>query len=296
MAQTRREFLKTAAAGAAADRARWASPWCRAAQQKKLIVWWNRGYYKEEDEAMLKIAEDFRKAKNVDLDISFTIQEDLLQEDHQRADRPGACPDVAFCFYNDWEIIPKYALGRPARRDHRPHQRAQAALHREVPARWPTCYDNVAKKRAYYGVPIEAQTMHIHYWRDLREGGGDDRRSRQDPHEVGRATGTSGSKAQDALRKKDPAKYGKVYGIGMTESSSALRHHLQLRDGAPLLRRAQCSRQRRQGGRRPAEEPRGDRQDAEVLRGACSTRATCRPTPSTGRTATTTPTSTRSPS
>ena len=26
-------------------------------------------------------------------------------------------------------------------------------------------------------------------------------------------------KAQDALRKKDPAKYGKLYGIGMTESS-----------------------------------------------------------------------------
>ena len=36
-------------------------------------------YYKEEDEAMLKIAEDFRKEKNVDLDISFTIQEDLLK-------------------------------------------------------------------------------------------------------------------------------------------------------------------------------------------------------------------------
>src|SRR2546430_6983182 len=26
-------------------------------------------------------------------------------------------------------------------------------------------------------------------------------------------------KAQDALRKKDPAKYGKLYGIGMTEST-----------------------------------------------------------------------------
>ena len=28
-------------------------------------------------------------------------------------------------------------------------------------------------------------------------------------------------KAQDALRKKDPAKYAKVYGLGVTESSSA---------------------------------------------------------------------------
>jgi hypothetical protein len=29
------------------------------------------------------------------------------------------------------------------------------------------------------------------------------------------------SKAQDGFRKKDPAKYAKVYGIGMTESATA---------------------------------------------------------------------------
>ena len=81
MAHTRRQFLKTAAGAAAASGAL-GFPVVSRAQQKKLTVWWNRGYYKEEDEAMLKIAEDFRKAKNVDLDISFTIQEDLLKKIH----------------------------------------------------------------------------------------------------------------------------------------------------------------------------------------------------------------------
>ena len=81
-------------------------------------------------------------------------------------------------------------------------------------------YDNVAKKRAYYGVPIEAQTMHIHYWRDLvKEAGMND-----DPAKI--PMDWNGywdfwRKAQDALRKKDPAKYAKVYGLGVTESSSA---------------------------------------------------------------------------
>jgi anaerobic selenocysteine-containing dehydrogenase len=45
MAHTRREFLKTAAAGAAAT-GTLGFPMVSRAQQKKLTVWWNRGYYK----------------------------------------------------------------------------------------------------------------------------------------------------------------------------------------------------------------------------------------------------------
>src|SRR3989442_674825 len=67
---------------------------------------------------------------------------------------------------------------------------------------------------------FEAQTMHIHYWRDLlREVGMAD-----DPAKVPMKWDdywTYWKKAQDALRKKDPAKYGKLYGLGMTESTRA---------------------------------------------------------------------------
>src|SRR6266478_9450459 len=108
MGRTRRDFLKTSAIGAGAAAGILTFPMVSRAQAKKLTVWWDRSYYKEEDEAMLKIAEDFRKTKNVDLDISFTIQEDLLKKIHSAmAARRG--PDVAFCFYNDWEVMPKYA-------------------------------------------------------------------------------------------------------------------------------------------------------------------------------------------
>src|SRR6266508_3385803 len=108
MTHTRREFLKVGTVGAGALSGALAFPAVTRAQQKKLTVWWNRGYYKEEDEAMLKIAEDFKRAKNVDLDISFTIQEDLRNKIISALTaRRG--PDVAFCFYNDWESMPKYA-------------------------------------------------------------------------------------------------------------------------------------------------------------------------------------------
>jgi multiple sugar transport system substrate-binding protein len=217
MAHSRREFLKTAASAAAAS-GTLGFPMVSRAQQKKLTVWWNRGYYKEEDEAMLKIAEDFRKAKNVDLDISFTIQEDLLKKIIS-AMTARRCPDVAFCFYNDWEVIPKYGWeGKLVETTDVINELKPRYIEKFLPVAH--VYDNVAKKRAYYGVPIECQTMHIHYWRDLlKEAGMND-----DPAKI--PMDWNGywdywRKAQDALRKKDPAKYAKVYGIGMTESSSA---------------------------------------------------------------------------
>ena len=138
MAHTRREFLKTAAAGAAAT-GTLGFPMVSRAQQKKLTVWWNRGYYKEEDEAMLKIAEDFRKAKNVDLDISFTIQEDLLKKIIS-AMTARRCPDVAFCFYNDSEVIHRRSTAGKGRLVEEPPTSStscKAALHREVPAGGP---------------------------------------------------------------------------------------------------------------------------------------------------------------
>lgn len=48
-----------------------------AKEKAKLVVWWNKGYYKEEDEGMQKIAAEFARQNNVDVDITFTIQDDL---------------------------------------------------------------------------------------------------------------------------------------------------------------------------------------------------------------------------
>jgi len=109
MAQTRRDFLKTtAAAGTGALTGALGFPMVSRAQAKTVVVWWNRGYYKEEDEAMIKIAQEFEKAKGVKVDISFTIQEDLLKKTIA-AIAARRVPDVAFCFYNDWEVVPNNA-------------------------------------------------------------------------------------------------------------------------------------------------------------------------------------------
>ncbi|HWU39788.1 MAG TPA: hypothetical protein VN203_19235, partial [Candidatus Acidoferrum sp.] len=41
-----------------------------AGEKPKLVVWWNKGYYKEEDEGMQKLAGEFARENNVDLEIT----------------------------------------------------------------------------------------------------------------------------------------------------------------------------------------------------------------------------------
>jgi multiple sugar transport system substrate-binding protein len=212
----------------------WRSPWITAlclalaligpglagtaAAGEKLVVWWNKGYYPEEDAAMQKIAKDFEAKNKVEVEVSFTAQEDMLKK-ITAALIARRVPDVAFCFYNDWQVVPKNGWN---------DQLADVSdLIKELRPRYnekmlEVAYvmNNKTKKRAYYGIPIEAQTMHIHYWRDmLREVGMED-----DPAKIPMKWDDYWGywkKAQDALRKKDPAKYGKLYGIGMTESTRA---------------------------------------------------------------------------
>lgn len=185
---------------------------------QKLTVWWNKGYYPEEDAAMQKIVKDFEAQHKVEVDLSFAAQEELHKK-ITAALIARRVPDVAFSFYNDWQVVPKYAWE---------DQLADVSdLINELKSRYNEkmlqagyVFNNKTKKRSYYGIPIEAQTMHIHYWRDLlKEAGMED-----DPAKIPMKWDEYWAywkKAQDALRKKNPAKYGKLYGIGMTESTRA---------------------------------------------------------------------------
>ncbi|MGH7263912.1 MAG: twin-arginine translocation signal domain-containing protein [Candidatus Rokuibacteriota bacterium] len=83
MTQTRRDFLKrTAAASAGALTGTAGFPMVSRPQARKVVVWWNRGDY---------------------------IQEDLLKK-IIAAITARRVPDVAFCFYNDREVVPNYAF------------------------------------------------------------------------------------------------------------------------------------------------------------------------------------------
>src|SRR3990172_6428878 len=78
-----------------------------AAAGEKRVGWGNKGYYPEEDAAMQKIAKDFEAKNKVEVDLSFTAQEDLLKK-ITAALIARRVPDLAFLFSNDWQVVPKY--------------------------------------------------------------------------------------------------------------------------------------------------------------------------------------------
>lgn len=185
---------------------------------QKLTVWWNKGYYPEEDAAMQKIVKEFEASHKVEVDLSFAAQEELHKK-ITAALIARRVPDVAFSFFNDWQVVPKFGWDdRLADVSDLINELKPRYNEKMLQAGY--VLNSATKKRSYYGVPIEAQTMHIHYWRDLlKEAGMED-----DPAKIPMkwdAYWAYWKKAQDALQKKDPAKYGKLYGIGMTESTRA---------------------------------------------------------------------------
>src|SRR5947207_7298976 len=164
MRQTRRDFLKTTALGVGAASVL-GTPAAPLAQGQKLAVWWNKGYYPEEDAAMQKIVKEFEAAHKAEVDLSFTAQEDLLKKINA-ALIAHRVPDVAFCFFNDWQVVPKYGWSDQLA-DVSDVIQTLKPRYNEKMLQVGYVMNGKTKKRAYYGTPIEAQTMHIHYWRDL---------------------------------------------------------------------------------------------------------------------------------
>ena len=124
---------------------------------EKLVVWWNKGYYKEEDEGMQKVAADFARENNVEVEITFTIQDDLGPK-ITSALIARRTPDVAFCFFNDFHISPRFAWdGRLADvsdliNDLKP---------RYIESHMTTgrLFNKAENKWSYYAIPIEAQAL-----------------------------------------------------------------------------------------------------------------------------------------
>ena len=188
----------------------------RAAEKPKLVVWWNKGYYKEEDQGMQKLAEAFARDNNADVELTFTIQDDLGPKIIS-ALIAGVVPDIAFCFFSDWMIAPKFAWdGKLLDVSDLINQLKPRYFESQLRTGW--LYNNQEKKWSYYSVPIEAQILATQYWRPLVEAAG----LNGSPEKIPMAWNehwTFWKDVQNRLRKKDPAKYGKTYGIGMTESS-----------------------------------------------------------------------------
>ena len=136
-----------------------------ALAQEKLTVWWVKGFYKAEDDALFDVIKKFEAKTNVKVELSQYPVQDTIPKTVAALDSKNP-PDVAYSDVYDFQVTAKWAFDgkledlsdvlTPLKGNFTPNTIETTYL-----------YNDVAKKRAYYAFPMKQQTMHIEYWKDM---------------------------------------------------------------------------------------------------------------------------------
>ena len=141
-----------------------------ALAQEKLTVWWVKGFYKSEDEALFAAVKKFEQKTGVTVELSQYAVQDMMPKTVSALDA-GTPPDVAYADVYDFQAAGKWAFDgkledisdviTPLKDRFAPNTVETAYL-----------YNDKTKKKAYYAFPLKQQTMHIQYWSDMLEAAG----------------------------------------------------------------------------------------------------------------------------
>ena len=80
-----------------------------ASAQEKLTVWWVKGFYKSEDEALLEMVKKFEAKSGVKVDLSQYAVQDMIPKTVSALDA-GTVPDVAYADVYDFQVAGKWAF------------------------------------------------------------------------------------------------------------------------------------------------------------------------------------------
>lgn len=138
--------------------------------QETLTVWWVKGFYKSEDDALFAAIKKFEEQTGAKVELSQYPVQDMIPKTVAALDS-GSPPDVAYADVYDFQVAAKWAYeGRledisdiitPIEGSFEPNTVSTAML-----------WNDAEQKRAYYAFPLKRQTMHIQYWKDLLEQSG----------------------------------------------------------------------------------------------------------------------------
>jgi multiple sugar transport system substrate-binding protein len=141
-----------------------------AQAQEKITVWWSKGFYKAEDDALFAAIKKYEAKAGVKVDLSQYAPQDMIPKTVSALDS-GTPPDVAYADVYDFQVAGKWAFeGRlediseviaPMKNDFAPNTAETAFL-----------YNDKTKTKAYYAFPLKQQTMHIQYWIDMLQAAG----------------------------------------------------------------------------------------------------------------------------
>ena len=138
--------------------------------QEKLTVWWVKGFYKSEDEALFEAIKKYEAKSGVKVELSQYAVQDMIPKTVSALDA-GSPPDLAYADVYDFQVAGKWAFEgkledissilEPMKGQFTPNTLETTFLQNEK-----------AGKKAYYAFPLKQQTMHIEYWNDMLEAAG----------------------------------------------------------------------------------------------------------------------------
>jgi multiple sugar transport system substrate-binding protein len=130
-----------------------------AMAQETLTVWWVKGFYKSEDDALYAAIKKFEALhKNIKVELSQYPIQDMIPKTVAALDS-GNPPDVAYADVYDFQVTGKWAY------DGKLEDITSVIEPNTVETTF--LYDDKTKTRAYFAFPIKQQTMHIQYWVDM---------------------------------------------------------------------------------------------------------------------------------
>jgi multiple sugar transport system substrate-binding protein len=163
---SRRSVLRSSLAAAAAGTL--ARPYVANAAATTAAVWWTQGFAEEEDISFKKIVADYEKASGNTIDHTIIPYAPMRQK-IVSAVTSGGVPDM---FQNTpAELIALYAW-QDKLVDVSDIVETQREEFTETALLTASCYNNVEKKRSYYGVPYTVGASMNHIWRPLVEKSG----------------------------------------------------------------------------------------------------------------------------
>ena len=141
-----------------------------AQAQQKLTVWWVKGFYKSEDDALYDAIKKYEAKTGVKIELSQYPIQDMIPKTVSALDS-GTPPDVAYADVYDFQVAGKWAYDGKLEdisdiitpmKDRFAKNTVETAY----------LYNDKTKKRAYYAFPMKQQTMHIEVWGDMLEKAG----------------------------------------------------------------------------------------------------------------------------
>jgi multiple sugar transport system substrate-binding protein len=187
------------------------------AAQEKLVVWWVKGFYKSEDDALYEMIKKYEQKSGVKVELSQYAVQDMIPKTVSALDA-GTVPDVAYVDVYDFQVTGKWAY------DGKLEDLSDILTPMKdkfLPNTLETTYllNSKTGKRAYYAFPLKQQTMHIEYWKDMLEEAGF--KEADIPQGWKEYWGFWCDKVQPAYRKKTGKRiYGTGFPMGVDSSDS----------------------------------------------------------------------------